>query len=89
MVVARSLVVASIGLFCSSSFASALSWNATEYMFVFGDSYTTDGYNVSAGINSPVPGDVSICTVFRPFPGLTSYHQTSSNGQNWVQFLSE
>ncbi|KAG2145080.1 carbohydrate esterase family 16 protein [Suillus cothurnatus] len=70
MVVARSLVVASIGLFCSSSFASALSWNATEYMFIFGDSYTTDGYNVSAGINSPVPGD------------------TSSNGQNWVQFLT-
>jgi len=36
--------------------ASAISWNATEYMFVFGDSYTADGYNVSAGINSPDPG---------------------------------
>lgn len=39
---------------------SALSWNATEYMFVFGDSYTADGYNVSAGINSPDPGLVSV-----------------------------
>lgn len=67
---AHSLVVASIGLLCSSSFASALSWNATEYMFVFGDSYSTDGYNISAGINSPVPG------------------YTSSDGQNWVQFLT-
>lgn len=28
----------------------------SEYMFVFGDSYTTTGYNVSAGITSPDPG---------------------------------
>lgn len=70
MVVARSLVVASIGLLCSGSFVSALSWNATEYMFIFGDSYTSDGYNVSAGINSPDP-------VY-----------TSSNGQNWAEFLT-
>lgn len=89
MVVVRSLVVASIALLCSSSFVSALSWNATEYMFVFGDSYTTDGYNVSAGVSSPVPGYVNICTRFLPFLGLTSYRQTSSNGQNWVQFLSK
>lgn len=39
---------------------SAIPWNATEYLFVFGDSYTTDGYNISAGINSPDPGYVSI-----------------------------
>ncbi|KAG1756905.1 carbohydrate esterase family 16 protein [Suillus paluster] len=70
MVAARSIFAASIGLLWSSSLASALSWNATKYMFVFGDSYTTDGYNVSAGINSPVPG------------------YTSSNGQNWVEFLT-
>ncbi|KAG2154091.1 carbohydrate esterase family 16 protein [Suillus clintonianus] len=70
MVVGRRLVAASIGLLWSTSVASALSWNATEYMFVFGDSYTTDGYNVSAGIDSPVPG------------------YTSSNGPNWVQFLT-
>ncbi|KAG1734312.1 carbohydrate esterase family 16 protein [Suillus lakei] len=54
MVVARTLVAAGVGSLWSSSVASALSWNATEYMFIFGDSYTTDGYNVSAGIDSPV-----------------------------------
>ncbi|CAE6471616.1 unnamed protein product [Rhizoctonia solani] len=36
--------------------ASALVWGSTKYFFVFGDSYTTTGYNVSAGINSPTPG---------------------------------
>ncbi|KAG2150694.1 carbohydrate esterase family 16 protein [Suillus bovinus] len=70
MVVVRSLFVAGISLLYSSSFASALSWNETEYLFVFGDSYSADGYDVSAGINSQVPG------------------YTSSNGQNWVQFLT-
>ena len=38
----------------------ATPWNATEYMFVFGDSYTADGYNISAGVNSPTPGWVSV-----------------------------
>ena len=36
-----------------------LNWNTTDFLFVFGDSYTTDGYNVSAGVNSPDPGYVS------------------------------
>jgi hypothetical protein len=40
--------------------ASASPWNATEYLFVFGDSYTSDGYNISAGINSPDLGYVSV-----------------------------
>ncbi|KAG1734313.1 carbohydrate esterase family 16 protein [Suillus lakei] len=66
MVVARTLVAAGIGSLWSSSVASPLSWNATEYMFIFGDSYTSDGYNISAGIDSP----------------------TTSDGQNWVQFLT-
>ncbi|KAI9574210.1 carbohydrate esterase family 16 protein [Boletus coccyginus] len=48
----------------------ATPWNATEFMFVFGDSYTADGYNISAGVNSPTPG------------------WTSSNGPNWVEFLT-
>ncbi|KLO19201.1 hypothetical protein SCHPADRAFT_865460 [Schizopora paradoxa] len=48
---------------------SKLTWGTTEFLFTFGDSYTTDGFNISAGVNSPVPGF------------------TSSNGQNWVQFL--
>ncbi|KAB5595461.1 Phospholipase A-2-activating protein [Ceratobasidium theobromae] len=40
----------------ASSCVSALTWGSTKYLFVFGDSYTTTGYNVSAGIDSPVPG---------------------------------
>ncbi|KAF8447306.1 hypothetical protein L210DRAFT_2789471 [Boletus edulis BED1] len=48
-----------LALAASFSIASAIPWNATEYMFVFGDSYTTDGYNISAGINSPEPGYTS------------------------------
>ncbi|KAH0826968.1 carbohydrate esterase family 16 protein [Lanmaoa asiatica] len=43
----------------SVPFVSAIPWNATDYMFVFGDSYSTDGYNISAGINSPTPGYTS------------------------------
>lgn len=53
------LLVSAAGLF-SLPVASAIPWNATEYMFVFGDSYTTDGYNISAGVNSPSPGLVSV-----------------------------
>ncbi|KDQ50398.1 carbohydrate esterase family 16 protein [Jaapia argillacea MUCL 33604] len=44
------------GLLCTVSFVqSKLTWNNTEYMFVFGDSYSSDGYNVSLGIDSPNP----------------------------------
>lgn len=46
-------------LFCIAV-VSAIPWNATEYMFVFGDSYSADGYNISAGIDSPDPGYVSV-----------------------------
>jgi len=64
MVVSHSPVVAAIGLLSSCMVASGLSWNTTEYMFVFGDSYTADGYNVTLGINPPVPGNVSIALLF-------------------------
>ncbi|KAF9218362.1 hypothetical protein BS17DRAFT_791616 [Gyrodon lividus] len=43
----------------STSVVSRIPWNTTEYMFVFGDSYTTNGYNVSAVIDSSVPGYTS------------------------------
>ncbi|KAF7295694.1 SGNH-hydro domain-containing protein [Mycena indigotica] len=36
-----------------------LTWGNTKYLFVFGDSYTTTGFNVSAGVNSTDPGWVS------------------------------
>ena len=43
----------------SSSYSSGkLTWGTTEFLFTFGDSYTTDGFNISAGVNSPVPGFV-------------------------------
>jgi len=35
------------------------SWAETEFLFTFGDSYTTDGFNITAGVNSPVPGFTS------------------------------
>ncbi|KAH8117025.1 GDSL lipase/esterase [Phellopilus nigrolimitatus] len=54
----------------SVSVSAKLTWGTTEFLFTFGDSYTTDGFNISAGVDSPVPGS------------------TSSNGQNWVEFLS-
>ncbi|KAG8734871.1 hypothetical protein FRC12_014203 [Ceratobasidium sp. 428] len=54
MVSARFAAV--VGSLLASTCASALSWNSTKYFFVFGDSYTASGYNVSAGINSPNPG---------------------------------
>jgi hypothetical protein len=44
---------------------SALTWRTTKFLFVFGDSYTTTGFNISAGIDSPVPGFVSISEVLR------------------------
>ncbi|TFY78622.1 hypothetical protein EWM64_g5392 [Hericium alpestre] len=40
-----------------ASVASAeLTWGDTKFLFTFGDSYTTDGFNISAGVDSPVPG---------------------------------
>jgi len=39
--------------------AFALTWETTEFMFVFGDSYTTTGFNISAGVNSVDPGFVA------------------------------
>jgi len=34
-------------------------WNTTKFLFTFGDSYTTDGFNISAGVDSLVPGFTS------------------------------
>jgi len=36
-----------------------LTWSETKFMFVFGDSYTTTGFNVSNGVNSIDPGFTS------------------------------
>ncbi|KAF9014207.1 hypothetical protein BDQ17DRAFT_1342275 [Cyathus striatus] len=47
-------------LLCVSEVTLAkLAWGDTKFLFTFGDSYTTDGFNISAGVNSPVPGFTS------------------------------
>ncbi|KAF9818645.1 hypothetical protein IEO21_02625 [Rhodonia placenta] len=64
------LFAASCVLSAAKLVSGQLYWNETKFLFTFGDSYTTDGYNISAGVNSPDPG------------------YTSSNGPNWVEYLS-
>ena len=48
--------------------AAKLTWADTKFLFTFGDSYTTDGFNISAGVNSPVPGFVGVgcCCTAKP-----------------------
>ncbi|KAJ8092423.1 hypothetical protein PM082_023676 [Marasmius tenuissimus] len=36
-----------------------LTWGNTKFLFAFGDSYTTTGFNISAGVDSPVPNFTS------------------------------
>ena len=40
--------------------ALAVTWGKAKNLVVFGDSYTTSGWNISAGVNSPSPGYVSL-----------------------------
>ncbi|KAF9447593.1 carbohydrate esterase family 16 protein [Macrolepiota fuliginosa MF-IS2] len=52
----KTLIPVSFILLVSLPWTSArLRWKNTRFFFAFGDSYTTDGYNISAGVNSPVP----------------------------------
>lgn len=53
-----SSIVAALLLGATAS--AKLAWNSTQFLFTFGDSYTTDGFNISAGVDSPNPGFVSI-----------------------------
>ncbi|KAJ3725214.1 hypothetical protein C8R42DRAFT_439223 [Lentinula raphanica] len=43
----------------AASVFGEFSWGDTKFLFTFGDSYTTDGFNISAGVDSPVPGFTS------------------------------
>ncbi|KJA24292.1 carbohydrate esterase family 16 protein [Hypholoma sublateritium FD-334 SS-4] len=52
----RSLLIASIAI---TSCTAKLLWGDTKFLFTFGDSYTTTGFNISAGVNSTDPGFVS------------------------------
>lgn len=51
--------------FCAVRIVSC-KWSTTKFLFAFGDSYTTDGFNISAGVDSPVPGFVSTYGVVVP-----------------------
>ncbi|KAG7093021.1 hypothetical protein E1B28_009317 [Marasmius oreades] len=46
-------------LFTALGSWSKLTWGNTKFLFAFGDSYTTVGFNISAGVDSPVPGFTS------------------------------
>ncbi|KAJ3002716.1 hypothetical protein NUW54_g5696 [Trametes sanguinea] len=45
-------------LTAAAAVSAKLTWGTTKFLFTFGDSYTTDGFNISAGVDSPVPGFV-------------------------------
>ncbi|MCJ1407171.1 hypothetical protein MMC19_001241 [Ptychographa xylographoides] len=53
-------------------------WNNVQKFFPFGDSYTTTGFNIT--MTQPGPGNPFGNP---PYPGYTS-----SNGPNWVDFLT-
>ncbi|KAF8647477.1 hypothetical protein AX16_006682 [Volvariella volvacea WC 439] len=42
-----------------SSVGAQLTWRDTRFLFAFGDSYTSDGFDVTAGVNSPSSGPTS------------------------------
>ncbi|KAJ7150123.1 GDSL lipase/esterase [Mycena crocata] len=45
---------------CLATLANAkLTWNRTQFLFVFGDSYTATGFNISAGVDSAESGRTS------------------------------
>ncbi|KAI0259162.1 hypothetical protein BC834DRAFT_642901 [Gloeopeniophorella convolvens] len=53
------LSLALFGLLSAASTSAKLTWGTTKFLFTLGDSYTTDGFNISAGVDSPVPGFTS------------------------------
>jgi len=48
-----------LALSCIPCAFAKLAWRDTQFVFAFGDSYTTDGFNISAGVDSPVPNFTS------------------------------
>ncbi|KFY29797.1 hypothetical protein V493_02244 [Pseudogymnoascus sp. VKM F-4281 (FW-2241)] len=53
-------------------------WGSMKHAFIFGDSYTTNGFNVS--LTQPAPGNP---LGNPPYPGWTA-----ANGPNWPDFLT-
>ena len=58
-------------LSAASTVSAKLTWGTTKFLFTFGDSYTTDGFNITAGVDSPVPGFVGAGCVRRANHTLT------------------
>jgi len=54
-------------------------WSKIKHAFIFGDSYTTTGFNNTVGPQPSVGNPLGN----PPFPGFTA-----SNGPNWVDFLT-
>jgi len=54
-------------------------WNGIKHAFIFGDSYTTTGFNNTVGPQPSVGNPLGN----PPYPGFTA-----SNGPNWVDFLT-
>lgn len=44
-----------VGFLALTSCAAKLAWKDTKFLVAFGDSYSADGFNISAGVDSPVP----------------------------------
>jgi phospholipase/lecithinase/hemolysin len=77
--VALALSLATTSLAASQAQGSSWSgWKNVKHLFVFGDSYTQTGFNVNGTQPSP-----SNPLGNPPYPGWTS-----SNGPNWVGFLT-
>ncbi|KAI5806202.1 hypothetical protein EDC01DRAFT_138086 [Geopyxis carbonaria] len=57
-------------------------WHGLKYFFVFGDSYTTTGFNLTDGVSAlPSPSNPMGNP---PWPGWTS-----ANGPNWIGYLTQ
>ena len=61
-------------LFVFTRVDSKLTWATTDFLFTFGDSYTTDGFNISAGVNSPNPGFVRVFSSVNESAYMTHRH---------------
>ncbi|KAH7418863.1 hypothetical protein BKA64DRAFT_763689 [Cadophora sp. MPI-SDFR-AT-0126] len=53
-------------------------WSGIKHAFIFGDSYTTTGFNVS--LTQPTPTN--------PLGNPAYYGHTAANGPNWVDYLT-
>lgn len=74
----------------TASVTAKLRWADTEFFIAFGDSYTWDSFNISAGVTSPTPKSIPPGSV-RPHTSSVQYtrlpsacrrHQMVPDGSN-------